>query len=93
MVRGRALAPIRMKGINRDIVPYVIEGVVSEAGQGAQVISEHGTGIDLFLHIDAIDATGAARARAVLREAVAALDARAATAERPPVPEQEPKLA
>ncbi len=94
MVRGRAIAPIRMKGINRDIVPYVIEGIVSEAGQGTQVISEHGTGIDLFLDIDAIDDAAAARARAALWDAVAALDARATAAESPAAaPAEQPKLA
>jgi class 3 adenylate cyclase len=92
-VRGRPLAPIRMKGINRDVIPYVIEGMAGDARQGTQVISEHGSGIDLFLDIDAIDDAAAARTRAVLQEAVAALAARQATARSPPAPAEEPKPA
>ena len=62
--------------------------------KGRRMISEHGAGIDLFLDIDAIDDAAAARAHAVLQEAVAALEARTAAADKPAVaPTQEPKLA
>jgi class 3 adenylate cyclase len=93
MVRGRPLPAIRMKGINRDVVPYVIEGMISDGRQGTQVISEHGSGIDLFLDINAIDDAAAARARAVLQEAVAALAARQTAAGAPVVAAEEPKPA
>jgi class 3 adenylate cyclase len=93
MVRGRPLPAIRMKGINRDVVPYVIEGMISDGRQGTQVISEHGSGIDLFLDINAIDDAAAARARAVLQEAVAALAARQKAPGSPVVPAEEPKPA
>ena len=47
-----------------------------EVSQRTQVISELGTGLDLFLDTAVIDDEGAMRARRALKEALAALDAR-----------------
>ena len=73
MVRARPLAPIAMKGISREVVPYAVEGLLSEFGQRAQVISEHATGLDIFVDLEAIDEEGAERARKQLAEALSAL--------------------
>ena len=54
----------------------------TETSQRAQVISELGTGLDLFLDTAVIDDRGAEQARRALTEALAALDARA----KPAVP-------
>ena len=73
IVRARPLPPIAMKGISREVVPYAVEGLLSEFGQRAQVISEHATGLDIFLDLEAIDEEGAERARKRLAEALSAL--------------------
>ncbi|RWB22735.1 MAG: adenylate/guanylate cyclase domain-containing protein, partial [Mesorhizobium sp.] len=58
LVRARPLAPIAMKGISREVVPYEVEGLLGELAQRPQVISEHATGLDLFLDVEAIDENG-----------------------------------
>ncbi|RUV29001.1 adenylate/guanylate cyclase domain-containing protein [Mesorhizobium sp. M5C.F.Ca.IN.020.32.2.1] len=52
LVRARPLAPIAMKGISREVVPYEVEGLLGELAQRPQVISEHATGLDLFLDVE-----------------------------------------
>jgi adenylate cyclase len=76
LVRARPLAPIAMKGISREVVPYQVEGLLGELEQRPQVISEHTRGLDLFLDLDAIDEIGAETARQRLAEALLALTVR-----------------
>ena len=76
MVRARPLPPIAMKGISREVVPYAVDGLLSEFAQRAQVISEHATGVDIFLDLDAMDEEGAERAKRRLGEALLALGSR-----------------
>ncbi len=73
LVRARPLDPIVMKGISREIVPYRVEGLLGELAQRQQVISEHVTGLDLFLDLEALDDAGVERARHRLSEALEAL--------------------
>jgi hypothetical protein len=80
IVHGRPLSPIRMKGISRPIVPYQVEGLLHEAGRSSPVISEQVPGLELFLNADAVDSEGAERARRVLQDALAALEARGESA-------------
>ena len=77
LVRARPLAPIAMKGISREVVPYAVEGLLGELAQRSQVISEHGKGLDLFIDLDVIDDHAAERTRRRLRELLDALEARA----------------
>ena len=35
------LPPITMKGISREVIPYAVEGMLDEAGQKVEVLSEH----------------------------------------------------
>ena len=74
MVRAQPLAPIAIKGIRREVVPYAVEGLLGDLAQRPQVIIEHVTGLDLFLDIDAIQEGEVERARKRLAEALAALD-------------------
>jgi adenylate cyclase len=76
VVRARPLDPITLKGIAHPVVPYEVEGVRYGIGQPMQVISEHGTGLDLFIDTRAIDASSAERVCQVLENAVAELKAR-----------------
>jgi adenylate cyclase len=77
LVRARPLKPIAMKGIGREVVPYAVEGLLGEVAQRPQVISEHATGLNLFLDLEALDEHAAERARQLLEQALGALDIRA----------------
>jgi adenylate cyclase len=70
------LPPISVKGINRSVVPYVVEGVLDETGRKIEIFSEHMTGLDFYLDPRAVDATAIERIRATLKNAIAALEER-----------------
>jgi class 3 adenylate cyclase len=76
IVAARALPQITVKGIGRMVVPYVVEGVLDEAGKKVEIFSEHMTGLDFYLDPRAVDATALERIRATLRNAIAALEGR-----------------
>ena len=76
IVAARALPEISVKGISRKVVPYVVEGVLDEAGRKIEIFSEHITGLDFYLDPRAVDATALERIRATLRNAIAALEGR-----------------
>lgn len=76
LVRARPLPPISMKGIGRQVVPYVVEDFVDESGATSGVLNEHTTGLDLFLDANAVDERNVRRVRTVLQNALAAVDAR-----------------
>lgn len=73
LVRARPLPAIKMKGISREVVPYSVEGLLGDLAQRSLVISEHATGLELFLDLEAIDEAGAERAKKRLTEALLAL--------------------
>jgi adenylate cyclase len=76
MVAVHALPAIRMKGISREIVPYVIEGLLDAAGAKVQIFSEHIPGLDFFLDPAMVDAAAAERIRRLLADASAMLERR-----------------
>jgi class 3 adenylate cyclase len=76
IVAARALPQISVKGISRTVTPYVVEGVLDEAGRKIEIFSEHMTGLDFYLDPRAVDATGLERIRETLRNAIAALEGR-----------------
>jgi len=80
MVRARPLEPITLKGIAHPVVPYVVEGRIDGARRDAQVISEHDTGLDLFIDTSAIDASSAERVRQILEKVAAELKFRSRAA-------------
>jgi adenylate cyclase len=80
IVRAQPLPPISMKGISREVVPYAVEGLVEELQQRSQIISEHATGVDLFLDFDVIDKAAVERTRRLLQQAIAALEQKAKSA-------------
>ncbi|MGV3633888.1 MAG: adenylate/guanylate cyclase domain-containing protein [Pseudorhodoplanes sp.] len=73
IVRAHPLDPITMKGISREVVPYAVEGLLQDLRQRPRVISEHTTGVELFLDLDVIDPAAALRTRRLLEDALAAL--------------------
>ncbi len=72
------LPRIRMKGISRPVVPYVIEGTLEETGQASRLFSEHMPGLDLYLDPAALNEEAKAQTRSLLKKAIAALDSREA---------------
>jgi adenylate cyclase len=81
VVRARPLEPITLKGIAHPVVPYVVEGRTDGARQAAQVISEHDTGLDLFIDTGAIDASSVERVRRTLEKVAAELKSRSQAAQ------------
>ena len=78
VVRAHPIEPVRLKGIAHPIVPYAVDGVLGEtAGGGAKVISEHGTGLDLFIDPGAMDPASRLRVCGLLENVLAELKARA----------------
>jgi adenylate cyclase len=74
MLVAHPLPPITMKGISREVVPYAVEGMLDEAGQKVEVLSEHMAGLDLYLNPSMLHSDSAERIRALLQDAISALD-------------------
>jgi class 3 adenylate cyclase len=70
------LAPITVKGISREVVPYVVRGLREKADEQPGVIREQSQGLDIFLDVEALDARAADRTRKLLQTALTALDSR-----------------
>jgi adenylate cyclase len=73
-IAARALPPMTMKGISREVIPYVVTGVLDGTGKSVQVFSEHMTGLDFYFNASMIDSTKALHIRELLRDALKALD-------------------
>jgi class 3 adenylate cyclase len=71
---ARAVPPITMKGISREVIPYVVSGVLDSTGRNVQVFSEHMTGLDFYFNAGMIDSTNAPHIREILQDALKALD-------------------
>jgi adenylate cyclase len=74
IVRARPLPPITMKGISREVVPYVVEGMLDAKGETVEIFSEHMTGLDFYLDPATVDGSASERIRGVLRKALDALE-------------------
>ena len=74
VVVAQELAPITMKGISREVLPFAVKGILGDAGETIRVFSEHITGLDFYLNANMIDATNADHVRKVLQDALDALD-------------------
>ena len=73
-VVARALPPITMKGISREVIPYLVSGVLDATGKNVQVFSEHMTGLDFYFNASMIDTAKAPHIREILQGALKALD-------------------
>ena len=74
IVVASPLAPITMKGIRREVVPYEVDALMDQKGR---ILSEHVSGLDLHLDLGRLVPAERLRVREALREAMAALDAAA----------------
>jgi class 3 adenylate cyclase len=75
VISGHPLAPITMKGISREVIPYALDSVLDTSTKG-DLIVERMTGLDFYLDSSVVDAQGADRIRSVLIDALAKLDGR-----------------
>ena len=73
MIEAHPLPEIHMKGISREVVPYRVEGMLDASGARMPVVSEHMTGLDLYLDPTIIDERTSERVEGVLKEALEAL--------------------
>ena len=73
IVTAHPLPPITMKGISREVVPYLIEGLVNADGKDVVVFREELPGLTLYLDPHAVDAKETEHVRSVLQNALDAL--------------------
>ncbi|HYB09569.1 MAG TPA: adenylate/guanylate cyclase domain-containing protein [Alphaproteobacteria bacterium] len=73
IVVAHPLPALTMKGIGREVVPYIVEGMLDRTGQTVRVFSEHSAGLDFYLDPHAIDEREAERIRMVLQDALSSL--------------------
>ncbi|MBB3392244.1 adenylate cyclase [Rhizobium sp. BK275] len=74
IVDAHPLPPITMKGIQREIVPYAVDGLMLGTDHKSRVLSEHLAGLDLHLDMARLEPADRSRVIAALKEAIAALD-------------------
>jgi class 3 adenylate cyclase len=86
LVRGiaeaRALPPIRVKGIAREIVPFALEQLRDSTGGRASVLETHVRGADVYIDPTLVDPANAPQVRHVLAAAMVALEKRASVGGR-----------
>ena len=80
MVEAHALSPITMKGISREVVPYVVEGLLDAAGRRSTIINEHTAGLDIYIDPTMVDERSAERAQHLLLHALDTLRKRSGKA-------------
>jgi adenylate cyclase len=68
------LAPIRVKGVSHEVVPYVVDGTLASNGKELSLFSGHARGLEFYLDPSALNQEALARTRSLLKDAVAALD-------------------
>jgi adenylate cyclase len=73
IVSAHDLPPIRVKGINRDVIPYVVDGLLADDGATVRVVNIHAPGLDLYLDPTQITSEEAERIRRLLRDALGEL--------------------
>jgi class 3 adenylate cyclase len=74
LIEAHALPSMTMKGISREIIPYAVDGVIGADGKKSEIFSEHMTGLDFYLDPSMLAAGSTDRIRAVLQNALHALD-------------------
>jgi adenylate cyclase len=73
-VTARPMAPISLKGISREIVPYAVEEIIGKKDvSNSRVIEARANGMNLFLDIDAIDGASRMEIEGALKSALSAV--------------------
>jgi adenylate cyclase len=81
MILAHTLPAITMKGISREVVPFAVDGITDAAGGKTEIISEHLTGLDLYLDPTRVETVGAEQVRSIFRRALAALEKKPVTSD------------
>jgi class 3 adenylate cyclase len=74
LITARPLAPITMKGISREVIPYAVERLLDSEEAHSRVLSEETAGVSLYLDPAAINANEVDRIKDLLGRAIAALE-------------------
>ena len=74
MVEAHALPPITMKGISREVIPYMVDGVVDALGRKVEIFREQMSGLDFYFDPSAVDDARAEHIRTLLQNALKALE-------------------
>ncbi|MCP9625997.1 adenylate/guanylate cyclase domain-containing protein [Rhodopseudomonas palustris] len=75
IISAHTLPSITMKGISRDVVPYVIDHL-HDGTEQSEVVIEKMPGLDVYLDTAALAPTDSDKARAILTRALESLDKR-----------------
>jgi adenylate cyclase len=75
---AHALAPISMKGISREVIPYAVDNLLDASADRSRVVAERMNGLDFYLDASLVEEKDADRIRSLLGDALAALDNRKA---------------
>jgi adenylate cyclase len=68
IVTAHEQPPMRVKGISRDVIPYVVDGLIEAAGRPSTVIDFHVPGLDVRLDPARVSPEDAERIRTLLRD-------------------------
>jgi hypothetical protein len=85
---AEAQPAIRVKGISREVIPYVVKGLLDARGERIKIFSEHATGLDFYLNPSMVHPRQTEHIRTVLKDALSALDqtARSGDISHDPIP-------
>ncbi|MCX7306920.1 MAG: adenylate/guanylate cyclase domain-containing protein [Afipia sp.] len=76
VVVAHPLSPITMKGISREVVPYAVDSVAGVKDAKSTIVAARTAGLDFYLDPSRVEAGDTDRVRAILADAMAALDKR-----------------
>jgi hypothetical protein len=74
MISAHRLPPITLKGISREIIPYLVDGAIDASGRKVEVFREHMNGLDFYLDPSMVDEGRAQHIRTLLQNALKALE-------------------
>ncbi len=83
VVRARKLDPIQVKGITRDVVPYMVEGALACDPARTSVFNAYGAGMNVFIDVNMLDEADVHRLKGTLQSAIAALATKSAPKPQP----------
>ena len=73
IIDAHALAPITMKGISREVIPYSVDALNDSSTEKSGIITERAPGLELYLDPAVVKSGDAARVRSLLESALASL--------------------
>jgi class 3 adenylate cyclase len=84
IVAAHPLPPISMKGIGREVEPYLVDGLTDGTGTAPGVFHEELPGLTLYLDPRAVNSAETERVTGLLREALDAVEGRSGKVKKPP---------